>query len=231
MTTAIDLITRSLKDLGILDAIEVPSADQSADGLVYLNDLLESWSNEGLTVYTQTQSTLTLTGALSYTVGASGTFNTARPVVPSSAFYSSGGIDYPVDIVTLEQYNSIPYKSDTGGIPLYIAFNTAVPQSTMYIYPAPSTGTLTLVSQKPLTAMTALTTVLAFPNGYERALRLALGVEMMPTYGVQNQQIMAMADKAKKDIKRINYRPSTLDVNVPAGRSYNNGGYPRILWG
>ena len=231
MTTSLDIITRSLKDLGILDPIETAEAEMANDGLVFLNDLLESWSNEGLTVYTQTQSTLTLTGALSYTVGSGGTFNTARPVVPSSAFYSSGGIDYPVDIVTLEQYNSIPYKSDTGGIPLYIAFNTAVPLSTMYIYPASTSGTLTLVSQKPLTALALLTTVLAFPNGYERALRLALSVEMMPTYGVQNQQIIAMAEKAKKDIKRINYRPSTSDVNVPAGKDYNNGGYPRILWG
>lgn len=230
MATALDIITRSLKDLGILDPIETAEAEMANDGLVFLNDLLEAWSNEGLTVYTETQNTLTPTGAASYTVGSGGTFNTSRPNIVDSAFFRLSDIDYPVDIVNLEQYNSIPDKTTTGDIIRFIAFNTDVPLSTMYVYPKSSTGTLYLNSKKPLTSLALLTTVLAFPNGYERALRLALSVEMMPTYGVQNQQIIMMAEKAKSDIKRVNYRPSVLDVNVPAGRQRVSG-YPTILSG
>ena len=317
MATALDIITGALRDIGILDAIEIPSDEDAAVGLTYLNDLLEAWSNEGLTVYTQSQNSLTLTGAASYTVGSGGTFNTTRPIFPESAIYRSQGVtswmptsytglsvlsyisgtsfsvvtasdqtsflsvgtliylydgttnhygtittstssgggllqtitcsnmspvltnpfsgtpalyyqttqytDYPVQIINLEQYNSIPYKAATGGIPEVIAFNTAVPLSTMYVYPVVSTGTITLVSQKPLTAAALLTTVLAFPNGYERMIRLLLGVELMPGYGVQNQQIAAMAAKAKQDIKRINYRPATLDNTLNVGRRNRYG--------
>ena len=223
MATALDIITGALRDIGILDAIEIPSDEDAAVGLTYLNDLLEAWSNEGLTVYTQSQNSLTLTGAASYTVGSGGTFNTTRPIFPESAFYSLSGVDYHVQIINLEQYNSIPYKAATGGIPEVIAFNTAVPLSTMYAYPVVSTGTLTLVSQNPLTSLAGYTTVLAYPNGYNRALRLSLAVELMPNYGVQNQQVMAMAEKAKKDIKRINYKPATLDNTLTVGYRHRYG--------
>lgn len=223
MTTALDIISRSLRDIGIIDAIEIPSDEDAQQGLVYLNDLLESWSNEGLMVYTQTKDAFTMNGSTSYTVGATGTLATVRPIFPTSAYYTLSSVDYPVDIINMEQYDSIPYKVVTGGIPYCIAFNTSVPNSTMYIYPAPTSGTLNLVSQKPLTSAALLTTVLAFPTGYERALRLCLGMELMPSYGVQNKQIMAMADKAKKDIKRINYIPATLDVTLTMGRYRTRG--------
>jgi len=218
MTTALDLITRSLKDLSVLDSIETPSADQAADGLVFLNDLISAWSNEGCMVYTQTPNVLTLTGSQAYTVGSGGTFNTPRPIVPIYAYYALSGVDYPVEIITGEQYSRITYKA-SGGIPTCIAFNTDVPLSTMYIYPVPSTGTLVVVSQSPMTGLATLTTVLAFPNGYERAFRLSLDVEMMPTYGAFNQQLVAMAEDAKAAIKRINYRPGILTPRVPLGRN------------
>lgn len=43
MATATDHITRALNLLGVIEATEVPAAEDIADGLVALNDMLESW--------------------------------------------------------------------------------------------------------------------------------------------------------------------------------------------
>jgi hypothetical protein len=83
------------------------------------------------------------------------------------------------------------------------------------------------MSNKPLTAFASLMTAVALPTGYERLLRYCLAVEMMPEYGIQNQQIMGMMVDAKAKIKRTNSRNTVLQVNLPYGN--NRGSGLRIL--
>src|SRR5262245_26647936 len=49
--TALDLITASLKRLNVLSGIETPTADLAKDALERLNDLIETWSTESLTLW------------------------------------------------------------------------------------------------------------------------------------------------------------------------------------
>ena len=51
MTTPYDIISRALKDIGALEAGEVPSADAAQDAFDMLNDLVDQWSNEEMMVY------------------------------------------------------------------------------------------------------------------------------------------------------------------------------------
>jgi hypothetical protein len=48
MTTARDLITMSLRTLGVLHSGETPSAEEGSDGLDTLNQLMNSWLYEGI---------------------------------------------------------------------------------------------------------------------------------------------------------------------------------------
>jgi len=48
MTTARDMITRSLRAIGVLHSTETPSADEALDGLSALNDMLNSWIYTGI---------------------------------------------------------------------------------------------------------------------------------------------------------------------------------------
>jgi hypothetical protein len=48
MTTARDLITMSLRSIGVLHSGETPSAEEANDGLVTLNQMLNSWLYEGI---------------------------------------------------------------------------------------------------------------------------------------------------------------------------------------
>ena len=70
MTTPIDIISKSLKDIGALEAGETPTADAAQDALDMLNDLIDQWSNEDMMVYNTTEIIFPLiSGQIQYTIG------------------------------------------------------------------------------------------------------------------------------------------------------------------
>lgn len=223
MTTAIDLITRSLNDIGVLGAGEEATTDQANTGLVYLNDLIQSLDNEGLIFFNSTTDTLAADGSTSYTLGLLGDSTAARPITVQSVYFSVGGYDYtPVSIISREQYEAISDKDSTSTIPYAIYIDYTYPLATAYPYPVASSGSLKISSTKPLDEPATLTTALAFPKGYERMLRLNLGVEQMPQYGRQDQLIMQMASDAKKAIMRVNSNnnPIVVGLGLPVSNGY-----------
>ena len=73
MTTPLDIISRSLKDIGALEAGETPTADATQDAFEMLNDLLDQWSNENMMVYYQTEIIFpVVSGQTQYTIGPGG---------------------------------------------------------------------------------------------------------------------------------------------------------------
>jgi hypothetical protein len=70
MTQPIDIISRALKDIGALEAGEVPTPDAAQDALDMLNDLIDQWSNENMMVYNMTEIVFPLiSGQFQYTIG------------------------------------------------------------------------------------------------------------------------------------------------------------------
>lgn len=54
MTTARDLVTMSLRSIGVLHSGETPSAEEANDGLDALNQMLHSWLYEGVDLQHET---------------------------------------------------------------------------------------------------------------------------------------------------------------------------------
>lgn len=74
MTTALDLVTRSLRATGACAAGEPIDADDASDALDLLNDLLSTWSNSTMMVPYITEVIFTLTNNVyQYTIGQGGT--------------------------------------------------------------------------------------------------------------------------------------------------------------
>jgi len=74
MTQPIDIISRSLKDIGALEAGEVPDSYQSQDAFDMLNDMIDQWSNESMMVSYKTEIIYPITsGVTQYTIGPGGT--------------------------------------------------------------------------------------------------------------------------------------------------------------
>jgi hypothetical protein len=70
MTQPIDIISRALKDIGALEAGEVPTPEAAQDGLEMLNDLIDQWSNENMMVYNVTEIVFPIIpGQFQYTIG------------------------------------------------------------------------------------------------------------------------------------------------------------------
>jgi len=222
MATALQIIERAYRTIGVLAAGETASADMAQDGLVYLNDVLNGLSNESLAIFFASQDVLPLTGASSYTYGAGGDLDSPRPMTINSAFYRLANVDYPVTILTAEQYNDITVKNIGSSIPSGVFFNPEYPYYTIQLWPMPSTGSLYIDCNKPLLNLSTYNTSFSLPIGYERMLRYALAAEMMPEYGISNPQVIGMMTDAKAWLKRINSKSSILKTCLPFGQKANN---------
>ena len=170
-------------------------------------------------VYQTVQETITLVGGQSaYDIGVGATsLNTSMPIRIERAFIRLNGIDDPLEILTRDQYQSIASKSDSPTFPPVCITTQAIQN--------PLSGFLTrpLVERSISTRGAPHGVFYALhgrplPNGYERALRLNLAVELMPEYGVQNQMIYGLAKEAKAGIKRANHTPEVMsfDAEIPS---------------
>lgn len=231
MSTVRDLIKGSLRLIGAISTGETPSADEQADALVALNDMLDSWSTENLIIQSKVREEFTLvSGTQSYTIGSGGTFNTSRPLKIEAATIedqsSSPNSEYNLEIINLEQWASIPIKDVAGvSIPTRLYFEDTYPLATIYLWPKPSAANkLVLYSWKPLTSFASVDTVLSVAPGYAKAFRYNLALDLAPEYGKEPSQfVLDGANKSKSNIKRMNIKPHYLksDPAVLSGSPFN----------
>lgn len=186
MTTALDIITGAAKLLGVIYKTEALAADEANDGLIALNDMLDTWSNDDVSTISYTLENFPLTGASSYTIGSGGAFNTSRPINIVTAVIRLSSVDYPLRIITQEQYQTeISVKSLTSPIPEYLTYDNGYPLGTIKMFAIPTSGsTLYLQSNKPLSNLSALTTSVDLPPGWKRALKYNLAIDLSFEYGV-----------------------------------------------
>ena len=219
MTTAQTIIDRSLKLLGAIGSGESPTVAESADALVSLNAMIDSWKNERLIVWAIQDESLAQTGAASYTIGPTGNLNTVAPVNIVSAFYRLDGIDYPVQQLSKEEWDLMPQKTLTGGgYPEYFYFKASEPLGYLYTWPQVSSGTLYLQTWVPLSTLAATSTTVVVPAGYERALAYNLALEISPEYQLEPAGlVMQIARESKAAIKRTNQPKPVLSMTLPVG--------------
>lgn len=233
MATAQTLIDRALRLIGALASGDSPTAQESADGLISLNNLLESWQAEKLLAYALTDTAFTMTAAdASYTVGPAGNFAlTPRPSKIEDVYIRSSNIDYPVELIDFDRWNAIPSKTVTSEIASKAYYEPSLPTGTLQLWPVPSAAnSLHIVTWTPCSDLAALSTTVAFPQGWERALAFNLAVEIAPEYGANpSDAVMRGSVESKAIIMRANHRPiiAVTDITTVTGRRSDiySGGY------
>jgi len=208
--TANDQINGALRLIGMLAEGETPSAATSQDALFALNQMIDSWNTERLSVFsTQDQVFSWIPNARSRTLGPTGDFVGNRPILLDDSTYfldPANGISFGIKIINQQQYDGIAVKTVTSTYPQVIWVNMTYPDIEMYVYPVP-TKVLEwhFVSVEELTQPATLSTVIAFPPGYLRAFRYNLACEIAAEFGVEpSPQVSRIAMTSKRDIKRIN---------------------------
>ena len=224
MTTALQLITSSLRKLGAVAAGESLDADEQSDALAALNQILESWNLKGLALFRRENAAYTLVPSQqAYSVGSGADFDGPRPITLHSAFVTRGGIDYPLAVLTQEQWNDILQKSTQSEIPEGVYYEPTFPDGTLRFWPVPLEAlTVTLAIDMQLAAVADINDALSFPPGYERALLYALAVDLAPEYPAVtlSQTVIDAANDALADIKRANNthnHPATFDIALAGG--------------
>jgi hypothetical protein len=159
-----------------------------------------------------------------YQTVASTTINAfyQRPLTIESAFVrvatmqggssvAGGYLDYPVAILSLEEYEGIGIKQLNGPWAKAVYYQPSELLGTVYVYPNPAQGELHLFTQTIFRNFGNLNDNIEFPQGYNMALRWCLAERMMPMYGKANQTQIAMittyAAQSKATVKRINMQP------------------------
>ena len=209
-TTAGDQINGALRLIGQLAEGETPSAATSQDSLTAMNQMLDSWSSERLSVFSTQDQVFTWTqGYISRTLGPTGNFVGNRPVLLDDATYfrdPSNNISFGIKIINQQQYDGIAVKTVTSTYPQVIWLNMDMPNMDMYIYPVP-TKVLEwhFISVTELVEPATLATSLIIPPGYLRAFRFNLACEIAAEFGVEPPpSVQRIAMSSKRNIKRIN---------------------------
>jgi hypothetical protein len=208
--TAGDQINRALRLLGVLAEGETPSAATSQDALVAMNQMIDSWSTERLSVFcTQDQIFTWPAGQYIRTLGPSGDFIGLRPVLLDDATYfrdPGTNVSFGIKFINQQQYNGIAVKTVTSTYPQVIFVNMGFPNVTMSIYPRPTRDLeWHFVSVQVLAEAASLSTDLFFPPGYMRAFAYNLAMEIAPEFGVEpSPQVQRIAMTSKRNLKRIN---------------------------
>lgn len=210
MTTAADQIYGALRLIGQLAEGETPSAATAQDALSALNQMIDSWNTERLSIYsTQDQVFLWPAGARSRTLGPTGDFVGNRPILLDDATYfrdPATNVSYGIKQINQQQYDGIAVKTVTSTYPQIMWINMEMPNIDMYVYPVPIRELeWHFISVTELTQPANLSTTLSFPPGYLRAFRYGLACEIAAEFGVEpSPRVSRIADVSKRNIKRIN---------------------------
>jgi hypothetical protein len=236
--TANELISRSLKTIGVLAAGETADSDSVADALVVLNNMVDSWGTSRLTIYEVVRNVFNLTSSTQeYTIGTGGTFDIARPVWIERASIitdrndaAAQKIELPIrGPLTVRQWQEVAIKGTTSTFPTEFFYDKAwaAGLAKISVWPVPDNSNPQLVLYVPtaVTQFSDLTTAYTFPPGYEEALRYQLAMRLAQEFGAQVTPILAqLASDALADIKRVNISDETLGIDpslTATGGRYN----------
>lgn len=205
-----DQINRALRLLGVLAEEETPSAAVSQDALMALNQMIDSWNTERLSVFnTIDQTFLWPAGEIQRHLGPSGDFVGVRPVLlDDSTYYRDPGtnVSFGIKFINQQQYDGIAVKTVTSTYPQVMWINMEYPNIQMTVYPKPTRELeWHFISVQELDQPAVLATTLAFPPGYLRAFTYNLACELAPEFGVEpSRQVQRIAMTSKRNLKRIN---------------------------
>ena len=124
---------------------------------------------------------------------------------------TGGGLDYPMSVLALQDYQMIGLKTLNGPWPKAVYFNPGADSGNLFIWPSPAQGELHLFANTLFSRYQSMYEDIFLPQGYSMALRWCLAERLMPMYGkaspTQITMINAYAAQAKATLKRTNMKP------------------------
>ena len=124
---------------------------------------------------------------------------------------TGGGLDYPMSVLALQDYEMIGLKTLSGPWPKAVYFNAGSDSGNLFVWPSPSQGELHLFANTLFSRYESMYDDITLPQGYSMCLRWCLAERLMPMYGkasaTQIAMIQQFAGQAKATLKRTNMAP------------------------
>lgn len=247
--SALRFMLSALRLVGSLRSGQNLNANEQADCLDVLNDMLDSWSASRVKVFclpytTQDQNgaTLALTaGKQHYVLGnAFGTedFLMNRParIERVSVLYSASQltpVEVPLEMLTSVGWQSEANKTTTSLLPqkCYVEANVNAVDWDFYFWPVPTQANpIVLYPWGLLTQFPSVNAPFSFPQAYARAIRYNLAVDLAAEFPCDLAKltlVTKLAKNAMDDIVSINSPieeawcdPAIVGTNGPRGNIY-----------
>lgn len=173
----------------------------------------------------------TVNPAEQFTYTTPGLLKIARPLRINSGYTritSSGntGLDYWFECHNaIERYNEVGYKGVSGPWPTMLTYQPTFPLGTVWLYPNPTNaGEVHLFTDLIFSNFPNINTNVNLPQGYTRALKKLLGLELCPSWGKNpSTELKRQAAEARGFIKGLNASPvTTLRYDTAIVRSQQN---------
>ena len=229
MATVSDACTQALQRIGVLSAEETAGSADLSTAFTVLNQLMDSWGAERLTIPFVQRTTWTIVANTSvYTIGTGGDIDVVRPVsIDHASFVDSApdpDLEIGLNVLTNQAWQAIAMKALTSTYPQDLFYQPtygtgAATLGTVTLYPVPTGTTLTGVIYAPLAVaqFPATSATLLLPPGYQRFVITNLALELAPIFGASpSQDLRDQAMESKATIKRANITLSDLTLDSGA---------------
>ena len=209
------MIHRSLTLISRLGAGRTAGVSESTAAFGVLNAMLNSWSTNRLTVYALSTNLFSASGGQTYAIGTGATWNMARPtkIAGASVIVTVGGTSqsFPLEVIGSVKWSNLPHRNDTSPIPRFLFNDYGYPNSNISLSPVPvGSPSVELHCYVPLAQFATLTDVVAFPQGYERAIAYNLAVELASFFpGLKaSPEVILVAKESYENLAQLNAKIS-----------------------
>lgn len=219
ITTAREIIKRSLRLINATAAGENPTSDEFADCLNALNTMAEGWNIEKLMSSVGELLEHPIAGGQTqFTMGAAG--NYVVSVIPTDVNYVylvSGNIKYKVPVLASRQEFDDVAVNSYPGWPEAAHFIKKVPGTAnaalIFSSAIPSAATVKFGVSSRSPSFATLDTSIDMPPGLKRAFDYNLAIEVAPEFEAKVSQIIAqIANESKSQYKLHNFTVAKLEV-------------------
>mgnify|MGYP003339064418 FL=1 len=236
MATARDIITDALTEIGVYQPGESISADDYALGLKRLQNQLDAWAADMLTLNVFDRVTyVNPSNNNTITIGPTGTLVATRPVWMQAVNYivpgSSPPVEVPMGPMDDDSFANLSIKTLQSSLPTQFYLNATMPNATVFIWPTP-TQAVTLCFYMPILidSPATLDAILTGPPGYQEAFMYQLAIRLCNPFGRKVPDTLpTMAREAYSRMKRPNTEPGLLAVDQALVPSY--GGAFNVITG
>lgn len=214
-----EIIARAFRIVGAIEPGQSPSAAQLAQGIQALNELVKSWQDRGIFLWSLSALTLSLTNP-------NATYTPTDPILwIESPRLRISNVDYPLELVSFRTYtdNSVFSNKATTGRPTHIAvYPQATPQ--LIVWPVPDQSyTLYYNGVIKLRDFDSSSQNFDGPVRFVRALAYGLAADLVDEYSPPLGEAERIQDKAERLFLQAKASDSDREDNSFVQGSYRAG--------